>query len=150
MTVSLGIKKKRCPAWASLIAQLVKNPSTMQKTWVRFPGWERSPGEGKGYRLKYSGLENSMDYTVHGDAESDSTERLSLHILPYVMQENSPTQWGLRSTTEPGENHATLSFIIRGKSTPTALCSKQGCYKALLKKQTMVLWKTHIVYVNLK
>ena len=26
----------------------------------------RSPGEGKGYSLEYSGLENSMDYTVHG------------------------------------------------------------------------------------
>ena len=30
------------------------------------PGLERSPGEGKGYPLQYSGLENSMDYTVHG------------------------------------------------------------------------------------
>ena len=30
------------------------------------PGLERSPGEGKGYRLQYSGLENSMDYRVHG------------------------------------------------------------------------------------
>ena len=26
------------------------------------PGLERSPGEGKGYTLQYSGLENSMDY----------------------------------------------------------------------------------------
>ena len=26
----------------------------------------RSLGEGKGYRLQYSGLENSMDYIVHG------------------------------------------------------------------------------------
>ena len=25
------------------------------------PGLERSPGEGKGYPLQYSGLENSMD-----------------------------------------------------------------------------------------
>ena len=25
------------------------------------PGWEDSPGEGKGYPLQYSGLENSMD-----------------------------------------------------------------------------------------
>ena len=25
------------------------------------PGSERSPGEGKGYPLQYSGLENSMD-----------------------------------------------------------------------------------------
>ena len=28
------------------------------------PGLERSPGEGKGYLTQYSGLENSMDYTV--------------------------------------------------------------------------------------
>ena len=30
------------------------------------PGLGRSPGEGKGYPLQYSGLENPMDYTVHG------------------------------------------------------------------------------------
>ena len=29
------------------------------------PGLARSPGEGKGYPLQYSGLENSMDCTVH-------------------------------------------------------------------------------------
>ena len=28
------------------------------------PGLGRSPGEGKGYPLQYSGLENSMDYIV--------------------------------------------------------------------------------------
>ena len=33
------------------------------------PGLGRSPGKGKGYRLQYSGLENSMD-TVHGVAKS--------------------------------------------------------------------------------
>ena len=30
------------------------------------PGLGRSPGEGKGYSLQYSGLENSMDLKVHG------------------------------------------------------------------------------------
>ena len=41
----------------------------------------RSPGEGKGYPLQYSGLlENSMDDRVHGVVESDTTERLSLHF----------------------------------------------------------------------
>ena len=30
----------------------------------------RSPGEGKGYPLQYSGLENSMDCMVHGVAKS--------------------------------------------------------------------------------
>ena len=26
-------------SWASLVAQLVKNPSAMQETWIRFMGW---------------------------------------------------------------------------------------------------------------
>ena len=34
------------------------------------PGLGRSPGEGKGFPLEYSGLENSMDYIVHGVAKS--------------------------------------------------------------------------------
>ena len=34
------------------------------------PGLGRSPGEGKGYPLQYSGLENSMDYIVHGVTQS--------------------------------------------------------------------------------
>ena len=33
-------------------------------------GLGRSPGEGKGYPLQYSGLENSMDCIVHGVAKS--------------------------------------------------------------------------------
>ena len=39
----------------------------------------RSPGEGKGYPLQCSGLENSMDYSPWGRKESDTTEQLSLH-----------------------------------------------------------------------
>ena len=34
------------------------------------PGLGRSPGEGKGYPLQCSGLENPMHYTVHGVAKS--------------------------------------------------------------------------------
>ena len=36
------------------------------------PGLGRSPGEGKDYLLQYSGLENSMDCTVHGVAKSQT------------------------------------------------------------------------------
>ena len=43
------------------------------------PGLERSPGEGNGYPLQYSGLENSMDSIVRGVAELDMTEQLSLY-----------------------------------------------------------------------
>ena len=34
------------------------------------PGLGRSPGEGKGYPLQYSGLEDSMDCIAHGVAKS--------------------------------------------------------------------------------
>ena len=43
----------------------------------------RSPGEVKGYPFQYSGLENSMDCTVHEVAESDMTEILSLSNRKY-------------------------------------------------------------------
>jgi len=33
-------------------------------------GLGRSPGEGKGYPLQYSGLGNSMDFIVHGVTKS--------------------------------------------------------------------------------
>ena len=46
------------------------------------PGLGRSPGEGKGYPLQYSGLENSMDCVVDGVA--NSWTRLS-HTLTFTF-----------------------------------------------------------------
>ena len=36
------------------------------------PGLGRSPGQGRGYPLQYSGLENSIDYIVHGVARNQT------------------------------------------------------------------------------
>ena len=36
------------------------------------PGSGRSPGEGKGYPLQYSGEENSMEFVADGVAESET------------------------------------------------------------------------------
>ena len=36
------------------------------------PGLVRSPGEGNGYPLQYSGLENFMDCVVHGVTKSQT------------------------------------------------------------------------------
>ena len=36
------------------------------------PGLGKCPGEGNGYPLQYSGLENSTDCTAHGVAESQT------------------------------------------------------------------------------
>ena len=45
------------------------------------PGLGRSSGEGKGYPLQYSGLENSMDYIVHGISKSQTGLR-NFHFHP--------------------------------------------------------------------
>ena len=73
-----GVSRKhqnKCLLGTCLVAQLVKNPPAMQETWVQFPGWEDSPGEGKGYPLQYSGLENSMDCIVHVVTKSWTHDR---------------------------------------------------------------------------
>ena len=78
------------------MAQTVKNLPIMQETWVcprirkilcnsagkesacnagdvdLTPGLGRPPGEGEGYPFQYSGLENSVDYKIHGVAKSQT------------------------------------------------------------------------------
>ena len=49
------------------------------------PGLGRSPGEGKGCPLQYSGLENSMDYIDHGVAKSQ-TQLNDFHFAPNMKE----------------------------------------------------------------
>ena len=65
---------------ASLVAQTVTESTCSVGNLGSIPRLGRSPGEGNGYWLQYSGLENSMDCIIHGVAESDTTEWLSLSL----------------------------------------------------------------------
>ena len=66
------------------------------------PGLGRSPGEGKGYPLQYSGLENSMNCkSLWGRKESDTTERLSL---------SSSLVWGMYL-------FCSMSLLITGRNS---------------------------------
>ena len=48
-------------------------------------GLGRSPGEGKGYPIQYSGLENSTDCLVHGVAKSQ-TQLSDFHFTSFILQ----------------------------------------------------------------
>ena len=72
-------------SWASLVAQLKKNPPAMRKTWVWSLSWE-DPLE-KGKATHSSILAWRIPWTVEsmGHKESDTTEGLSLHYWVYHM-----------------------------------------------------------------
>ena len=58
------------------------------------PGLGRSPGEGKGYPLQYSGLENSMDCIVHG-VTKNQTRLNDFHLIVAVTKKigRMGTRW---------------------------------------------------------
>ena len=82
--------------WASLVAQLVKNlPAMWDLGLIR--GLGRSPEEGKGYTLQYSGLENPMDYMVR-DFERVGQDwaaftSLPCHWAPPFPCTEAPRKW---------------------------------------------------------
>ena len=51
------------------VQQMVKKSTCNAGDMDSIPGLRRFPGEGKGYPLQCSGLENSMDSIVHGVAK---------------------------------------------------------------------------------
>ena len=56
--------------WGFLDSSVGKESACNAGDPSSFPGLGRSSGEGKGYPLQYSGLENSMDCIVHGVTKS--------------------------------------------------------------------------------
>ena len=66
--------------WASLMAQMVKNPPAMRKTWVQSLGWEDSLEKGMATYSSILARETTMDRrawraTVHGVAKSQTRLR---------------------------------------------------------------------------
>ena len=55
-------------SWASLVAQLIKNPPAMWEAWVSSLGWEDPLEKGKAIHSSI------LACIVHGVAESDMTE----------------------------------------------------------------------------
>ena len=68
------------------MTQLVKKSTCNEGDLGLIPGLGRSHGEGKGYPLQYSGLENSVDYIVHGVTKSRTRlNDFHFHFLSFSL-----------------------------------------------------------------
>ena len=76
------------------------------------PGFGRSPGEGNGYPLHYSGLENSMDCIVHGITKNQ-TCLSNFHFSIYVKIENRQNSLWLCMCVLSHFSHVWLFVIPR-------------------------------------
>ena len=73
-----------CWQWASLVAQLVKNPPATRETWVQSLGWEDRLK--KGMATHSSILTWRILYSPWGHKELDPTEWLSRHLKHYLLK----------------------------------------------------------------
>ena len=77
------------------------------------PRLGRSPGEGKGYLIQYSGLETSMDYSPWGLKRVDKNERLfTFRLQQYINQELPDVQAGFRKGRGPRDQIANIQWIM--------------------------------------
>ena len=84
------------------------------------PGLGRSPGEGKGYLLQYSGLENSMDCIVHRVAKS----RTQLRNFRFEKRFTGDLQTKpkVRGSNDLGTSNVSYSSRPRGLQPTRLLC----------------------------
>ena len=66
----LSFNREFTPHWGFPGSSAGKESTSCAGEPGLIPGSGRYPGEGKGYPLQYSGLENSKDCIVHGVAKS--------------------------------------------------------------------------------
>ena len=76
------------------------------------PGLGRSPEEGNGHPLQYSGLENSMDCTIHGVAKS-WTRPSNFHFTSVSEALRGTGIWNLGGSVGMG-NTWHLTSLLRG------------------------------------
>ena len=72
-----------CMLWASLVAQLVKNPPAMWETWVSFLDWEDLLERGKATHPSVLG--RRIPWTIQSMEKGLQTVGHDVHFFMYVM-----------------------------------------------------------------
>ena len=113
------------------------------------PGLGRSTGEGKGYLLQYSGLENSMNCTVHGIAKSQ-TQLSTFHFhFHHLFPPTQPNPSSLSSGSYPLSPTQLLPSCTPFQSKRSSLLAwkhvfTSPIFKIMLSKQNQNLLQAHV------
>ena len=108
------------------------------------PGLRRSPGEGNGYPLQYSGLENSMDCIVHGVTRS-RTRPSNFHFLFFpadmaqiflVLSHRISHDQSIGMTTY---SITEMAFVKLKNSQVTQMMAKE-CYQTCISLSLFFFW----------
>ena len=84
---SEGFNKSLLVGWGFPCGSAGKESTCNVGDLGSIPGLGRSPGEGNGYPLQYSGLENSKDCIVHGVAKSQTQlSNFHFHFVGWVVR----------------------------------------------------------------
>ena len=123
------------PIWASLMAQMVKNPPAMQETWVRSLGREDSLEEGMVTHSSILAWRIPMDKrawlaTVHGVAKSGTwlndwaqQSTASIYLLMHGSHPSNHALSGLKTHSWPAECGHLWSHWDLLERTMTPLCT---------------------------
>ena len=110
--------------WASLVAQLLKNPPAMQETSVRSLGWEDLLEKGKATQSSI------LAWRIPWTAESMGSQswiRLSNFLKKAMAPHSSTLAWKIPWTEEPGRLQTMGSLRVRhGWVTFASLRARMG------------------------
>ena len=100
------------------------------------PGLGGSLGEGKGYSLQYSGLENSMDYIVHGVTKSS----MGLNNFHFHITSNRLSKYLKQKWTELKGRINISTIIVRKINSPHSIMNNQTEDKLELEDLNITNW----------
>ena len=118
LLLDVGLCVSVYSAWGFPGGSVVKNLPANAGAMDSIPGWGRSPGEGNGYPLQYSCLENPMDRETWGGYSPRGCKRVGHDLV--IKQQQQYSAWLFFFLILQEEKEIVMVAFYETKSTPSA------------------------------